>query len=245
MDVLVEPLNQNLPMLSTSELEKWGPDVFDRTSLVRGLHEGSFEHRFLTDLRDWLHCTNKNTVIKETTLLPKLDWLQRYLPDMFYIFLFRKPEDVISSLLSNSFFELWGYRDKFMRHLASFTDFADTINSKTMSDIEISAYIWRLNSECMLSFSEKNRDKTTFVSYSSLSADPSEILESLLLRLGVDLDDGITLEIVEKCSETRGGPFSTYRKRDAKSVNQFSPLQMEQIHSLCSDTYERLMECTL
>ena len=242
IDVLVEPLNQYVTIIRDSELEYWNYCAVDEERGIKMLAENSFDSRYLRYLRRWLALKCGVTILKETKLATKLAWFQRLLPDARYLFLFRRPDEVVASFLNGNFFDRWKYKEKF-QNLRSSSHLV--LDSVAASNSEIVAHIWDLRAREMLAFSEENYGRVAFVDYNRLVEEPGAYVEKLLHHLGLEMVAEVHCEIAEKTRTTKGGVFSTYRSKSERPITRLSPEDAQRVSAICGANYDAFVKRAL
>lgn len=232
-------MNQYLPAIMNSELEYWDSSAYDPDKGIRTLPSYSQDLRYLAQFSRWLHNTERVTVVKETTVTTKLAWIERLFPHFRYLFLFRRPDEVIASLLTGGFFETWSYRSKFEKHVRRFV----TGTNVSFSDIEVLAHIWNWRAHLMIRFLEKRMHDIHLVDYNRLILQPQATLTELFTRFGLSVTDEVMSELHEKRQSTRGGLYSTYRGGEDTVAPRtlFDKDDMKVINDICAENYSRLL----
>jgi hypothetical protein len=147
---------------------------------------------------------------KETLLFEKLPWLARVAPALRVIHLVRDPRAVVTSLLRLNFDRLWNYRHNLERYLRRYDDLPFTVELGTELDQCISS--WQVR------HFEARRHLDEFahvrIRLEDLLDAPGPTLGRVMTLLGARVEDRQLDWVRRSQQDTRGGPYSTYRRRE-------------------------------
>lgn len=113
LECLNEPLSMHAPFFLEHDLEPWPAAAFDPVRLHPSLAADAELVSYLQALRTYLYASRAERVIgfKETVLFGQLGWVQRWLPGLKVIFLWRDPRAVVSSVLRSGLMGFWRYEE--------------------------------------------------------------------------------------------------------------------------------------
>ena len=217
ISLLREPFSMHNGYIRANFFRYWSGDSYDSTIHHDEMPEYPASIDFFTDFRAWLIAEGGEARgFKETTFLMKLEWLQQYLPGINVIYLERDPRGIVSSFKKGNLFERWNYQEIFyglindatqMPRLQQYKEIIEDTNESNWIDVLTTMYI--------ISTSEAKRNLPQFrhtqVKYEVIAANLDSSFAEILAFLGLQMDERVKKEIQERCSETRGGTFSTYR----------------------------------
>lgn len=219
---LVEPFSQHSAIFSTYEFKRWERTDFDQDSFhsaFRGMPETI---RFLKDFKKWLYFdTGELRIFKETMFFLQLGWLREYLPDLRVIYIERNPRGVVSSFKKANLFERWNYSKRFSmlsEQVSACDDLAEyrTMVARTSSGswVDMLTTIWYIKTR------EAKKGLQHFdhicIEYEDLVKNPESRFADIFKFAGLNLMDQVVQTIRDKCRETRGAEFSTFR--DSKQI---------------------------
>jgi len=215
VDVLNEPFSQHLQIFRELEMEVWRASDYDRCYFHRALRNALETRQFLGELREWLTRENGYLLgIKETGLTEKLDWLGCAFPTKNYIILVRDPRAVVYSVLRRSLQNSWWqYRSRLKRYLEVHDD--ENIRNELHnldSDVWVVAKVWQVRMRRLIDFA--HRRNALIVRLEDLVESPVDITARMMEYLGASIHSSQERFLGESTTQSRGGTFSTMRRKD-------------------------------
>ncbi len=238
ISLLIEPFSMHNRYTQEQFFRYWGDDSYKTDVYHKGL--GSFPKsvEFFADFRKWFESKEDELHgFKETTFLMKLQWLHEYLPEANVIYIERDPRGIVSSFKKGGLFERWNYQNLFYGlaedvkgnpQLHQYAELVEETDQSNWVDVLTTMYI--------IATQEAKRNLPSFRhtqwKYERVVASPESSFSEILAFLGLQMDKEVEKEIGLRCSETRGGTFSTYR--NSREISQqyryiLSPNEMKLI----------------
>ncbi len=216
VSMAIEPFSMHLRFLVKNECAFWTSEDYDDVSMHQDLAPTSETARYLRDFRAWFYSqTGELRVLKETLFFLQMDWLKEYLPGIRVVYLERNPMAVMASFKKANFFDRWNYGERFEllsktvreneklhEYLPLFGDQEDSWESKL-------AKMW------FIRISEIRKQLSSFdhiaMEFEDLILDPHYFFDEILKFTGMQMDASVDNGIKARCTESKGGTYSTFR----------------------------------
>ncbi len=212
LTVIDEPLSMHTGIFPELDLVRWTAEEYDEEVLHHALTRAPVAQRFVRDLFDYLRSAppGRGRGFKETILFEKLPWLHRALPAIRVIHLVRDPRAVVHSLLRLPMRKQWRYERSVPFYARTYGD----VTLDLRSDNELD--------RCISSWLIRHREAVTWLSrfgyvtvrLEDIVRSPDGELHRLMGFLGFEVRPRQLDFIARSQSESRGGPYSTFRHRD-------------------------------
>lgn len=222
VNLLVEPLSQHSRFFSDYDSVYWKKTDFDPVNLHVALMAMPAAIEFAREFKKWLYFdTGEARVFKETTFFFQLEWLKEYLPDLKIIYIERNPHGVVSSFKKSDFFNRWNYSERFRVLAEQVNNCKDLEGYRPMvAKVSGSSWVDQLTTMWYIRTREARKGLQLFdhniFKYEDLIVNPQLQFAEMFKFAGLELTNQVMETIRDRCQETRGGEFSTFR--DSKKV---------------------------
>lgn len=212
-----EPLSMHTTYFRRCDLSIWTGEDFDPQLLHRSLAAYPALQTYLVDLRRYLMQSSRMRVFgfKETVLFGKLGWLKSFLPSLRVIFLKRDPRSIVSSVLRSDLIGLWNYsRVVPSAFKALWPGYASRVggDDPATASAELAAMSVAVRYE--LAKRTLGEFEHVIVQLEDMWERPQELLREMSVLLGIDVHRGPIAFIEDRQGTSRGGMFSSFRRRD-------------------------------
>lgn len=209
VDLIIEPLGTNIDIFKSEDLSHWTAEQYNAGYLHRVFRGMPEAIHFLKDFRRWIYSPLPGQRgFKETLLLRKIPWLQRFLPGISIIFLVRDPRAVVASILKRSMDRFWNSRSILQKYLVekSVSSFEPNLDN----EVKVNAMIWKIRTDTAL----KALKYTNFlqVRLEDLISRPNYTLERIMKYLGTSTHQAQLKYVARRWGKTKKEAFSTFRR---------------------------------
>ena len=214
IECLNEPLSMHTRFFRDHDLVPWQAEDYDPELLHPSLADQLPMRAYLLELKQYLLRSRHGRIIgfKDTCLFGKLGWLKAYLPGLKIIFLRRDARAIVSSVLRSKLAGLWRYADlvppafaQRWPHYASRVDTGDVALHAAETAAMSVALRYESARHTLGQFEHLTLD------LEDLTREPAPRMRALADFLGVAAEPEQLGFIRARQSETRGGPFSSFR----------------------------------
>lgn len=214
---ITEPFSMHNGFIRLNFFKYWGEESYAQDIFHKDMKGSQSSVRFFAEFKKWLMSGNEEIrAFKETTFLMKLKWLKQYLPELNIVYVQRCPQGIVSSFKKSGLFSRWNYQEIFYRlseeckkepDLSQYAQIIEETSSNNWIDVLTTLYYISTNEA-------KNHlglFRHTNITYEHLAADTLCAFAEIFNFLGLPISAEVEKEISERCSETKGGIFSTFR----------------------------------
>ena len=229
---LTEPLSLHMKEFMEFDGEQWTEEHFDPKILHKmdKFSEPSAK-RVQHLIKEFKNNTEGIALIKETTLLMKLDWLKGLLgSDQKILFLTRNPFSVVASICKKIDTEsyhpndVWNYGQKYEKLISQY-DFKESAYSmlidrvKKMTSIESRIFTnWFIKNVEALRILLNDYPNHKIVRYEDINERREESISEILEFMGLKISSNVVSCFKESQSETRGNAYSSKRKNEDQTT---------------------------
>ncbi|MFH1565513.1 MAG: sulfotransferase [bacterium] len=214
---ITEPFSMHNGFIRLNFFKYWGEESYIQDIFHKDMRDSQASVRFFAEFKKWLMSGNEEVrVFKETTFLMKLKWLKQYLPELNIIYIQRDPKGVVISFKKSGLFLRWNYQEIFYRlseeskiehGLSQYAQIIEETSLNNWIDVLTTLYYIATNE------ARNNLElfRHTNVVYEHLATNTLYAFAEIFNFLGLSISAEVEKEIAERCSETKGGIFSTFR----------------------------------
>lgn len=216
IECLNEPLSMHTRFFRDHDLSIWTAADFDPVRLHASLAADETLRDYVFELRRFLRRSRRGRIVgfKDTCLFGKLGWLQAFVPGLKVVFLRREPRAIVSSVLRSDLASLWRYGELvppvfarlFPGYRSRFPD-DDALRATELVAMSVAAR-YELARRALGSLEHLE------LRLEDVVRQPAACLDALITFLGAPADPSPLAFVRERQSETRGGPFSSFRASD-------------------------------
>lgn len=238
IECLNEPLSMHTRFFRDHDLVPWQAEDYDAELLHTSLADQLPLRDYLLELRQYLLRSRHGRIIgfKDTCLFGKLGWLRAYLPGLKIILLRRDARAIVSSVLRSKLAGLWRYADlvppafaQLWPHYASRVDPGDVALHAAETVAMSVALRYETARRTLGPFEHLTLD------LEDITREPVQRMRALADFLGITAGPEPLRFIRARQSESRGGPFSSFRSIDDVEVTwqrHLSTRQLEVIEAV-------------
>lgn len=241
IECINEPLSMHTRYFRECDLSTWSGADYDPELLHPSLVRHAALRSFLVDLHAYLSQSNDLRVIgfKETVLFGKLGWLKAFLPGLRVVFLKRDPLSIVSSVLRSDLIGLWDYAHHVPAAFKSlFPGYVSRVAAGDEAAVAAEMVAMSVAARYELARRSIQRFEHIEVQLEKLMEHPRDHLEQVMQFLGVDAHEAPLSFMTQRQVSSRGGTFSSFRRRDDVAHAWRRDLSVQQVRAV-----EDVMRC--
>jgi hypothetical protein len=214
VECINEPFSMHTRFFRQCDLVPWSADDYRADCLHVSMARHGALRDYLCELRDYLLCSHPGRIIgfKETALFGKLEWLHRFLPSLKLLWLVREPRAIVSSVLRSGLLAFWCYDDLVPRAFAALCPHYRRLPAAAPEPV-LQAELVAMS--VAVRYAMARRSLALFdhciVPLDDAMHDPPAFLRRVAGFLGLQPHADQQAFLERRQSESRGGPFSSYR----------------------------------
>jgi hypothetical protein len=214
---ITEPFSMHNGFIRLNFLKYWGEESYVQDIFHKDMKDSQASIRFFAEFKKWFMSSDEEIrAFKETTFLMKLKWLKQYLPELNIVYIQRCPQGVVSSFKKSGLFSRWNYQEIFYRlseeskkerGLSQYAQIVEETSPNNWIDVLTTLYYVATNE----ARNHLGLFRHTNITYEHLATNTSFAFAEIFSFLGLSMRAEVEKEILERCFETKGGIFSTFR----------------------------------